>query len=89
MGHVVEDLNVVEATIVDLVLDGFNKVMVAHRVLARGWLGPGYKHNARFPVDIVRIVRVPVEPCPALLIPIADFHAQCVWLPRFGLILIA
>ncbi|CAL9133369.1 unnamed protein product [Musa textilis] len=76
-GHVVEDLDAVDAAVVDLVLDGLEKVVVAHRVLAGLRGGSRHQEDARLSgAQKARPLRVAAEPVGALLVPIGDLGAQ-------------
>ncbi|GJN31212.1 hypothetical protein PR202_gb19578 [Eleusine coracana subsp. coracana] len=75
--HVVEDLDAVDAAVVNLVLDGLEEVVVADRVLA--WLGRGPRDEQHPGLDVVeegRRLRVAAVPGGALLVPVGDLGAE-------------
>nr|CAB3496185.1 unnamed protein product [Digitaria exilis] len=75
--HVVEDLDAVDAAVVDLVLDGLEEVVVTDGVLAG--LGGGARDEQHPRLDVVeerRRLRVAAVPVGALLVPVGDLGAQ-------------
>ena len=75
--HVVEDLDAVDAAVVDLVLDGLEEVVVTDGVLAGLGGGAGDEQHPR--LDVVeegRRLRVAAVPGGALLVPVGDLGAQ-------------
>lgn len=76
-GHVVEDLNAVDAAVVDLVLDGLEEVVVADRVLAGVGGGSGNEqHPGLAGAEEAHPIRVAAEPLGALPVPIGDHGPQ-------------
>ena len=75
--HVVEDLDAVDAAVVDLVLDGLEEVLVTDGVRAGLGGGAGDEQHPR--LDVVeegRRLRVAAVPGGALLVPVGDLGAQ-------------
>lgn len=83
--HVVEDLDPVQHTVIDLILDQFQKVMVTNWVFARFRRQTGYEQDTGFIwLDKIREMRVVFQPFGSLLVPIRDFGAETVGFVRVG-----
>jgi hypothetical protein len=77
----VDDLNAMEAAVVDLILGGLEQVVVAERVVAGPRLRASYEQDPGLPPsDGGREARVLLEPAAALLVPVGDLGPESVLL---------
>lgn len=76
MGQVVDNLNAVNSTVINLVLDRLQKIVIANWVVTGAWRRPSYKQNASFPIYIVWEIGVLGEPRFSRNVPIVDFGTQ-------------
>ncbi len=84
MSHVVEDLDVVETTVIDLVLDGHEKVVISHGILARSWLGACHQKHPWFAFGGCGDIGISGLPYYALLVPVLDSWTQTIRLTRIA-----
>lgn len=76
-GHIVEDLDAMNTAIVDLILDGFQKIVIADGVLAGFGGGSGDEKDARLGSgQEVGAIRVAAKPGSALRVPVRDLRAK-------------
>ncbi len=78
MSHVVEDFDVVETTVVDLVLDGHEKVVISHGIFAGGGLRARDKKHSGLSFGRCGDVGMHCFPCLSLLIPVCDHRTQSI-----------
>ncbi len=78
MSHVVEDFDVVETTVVDLVLDGHEKIMISHGIFAGGGLRARDKKHSGLSFGRCGDVGILCFPCLSLLIPVCDHRTQSI-----------
>jgi len=75
----------VQPTVIDLVLDRFQQVVISDRVFARFRGRTGNEQDSGFiRPDKVGELRVVFQPVGSLLVPIGDFGAERVGLVRVG-----
>eukprot|EP00268_Persea_americana_P035279 TRINITY_DN3480_c0_g2_i1.p2 TRINITY_DN3480_c0_g2~~TRINITY_DN3480_c0_g2_i1.p2 ORF type:complete len:395 (+),score=55.19 TRINITY_DN3480_c0_g2_i1:1305-2489(+) len=78
VGHVVDDFDPMNSAVIDLVLDGFEKIVVSDGVVAGIGRRSGNEKDPGLPGYGIWVFRVLLEPDPALLVPIGDLGAECV-----------
>lgn len=88
MCHVVEYLNAVKSAVIDLVFDGFEKVVIAHFILAGSRLRPSNQKDAGLAIDEVTELGIFGEPRRPLMVPIRNLEAQRVGFWGRGIIFI-
>ncbi|QHN80267.1 uncharacterized protein DS421_20g676880 [Arachis hypogaea] len=76
MSDVVNDLDAVNSAVIDLVLDGFEKVVVADGVIAGFGRGSGEEQDPCLAANEVRVFGIVLEPVLAFAVPIADLRAE-------------
>jgi len=78
MSQIVHDLNPVNPTIVNLVLNGLQEIVIPNWVVARLRGRPSDEQNPSFPIDMAWELGVLGKPALSLVVPVGDFGSESV-----------